>query len=1008
MNYIKGRTTGAYQVEDVHQLDEFKATGILFRHVRSGCRVYHVHCPDPENLFAFGFKTIPQDSTGVAHILEHSVLCGSRSFPVKDPFLQLLKGSMNTFLNAFTFPDKTVYPASSTVEKDLFNLMEVYGDAVFHPLITPEMFRQEGHRLEFDADGKLVRTGIVYNEMKGNYSTHDSVAGDWCFRSLFPDTPYAHDSGGDPACIPDLTWEEFKAFHERFYHPSNALVFLYGNIDSDKYLDFLDRRFLKDFQAIAVDLPLPAPAAWTEPRSLVRTYPAGDDDDATVSVTVNWLLPAVRDPLLLLAHELLADILLGSAASPLQRALVDSGLGEDLSPVSGLETELSHLTFSAGLRGTQPEAAGQINQLILDTLATVVREGLNPDLVEGTLRRYEFRSREIKGGGPFGLRLMRRAMRGWLHGEAPQTTMVFEPVLKTLRAAMAADPRYLEGLVQRDYLDNPHRSTVTIIPDPEQNLREAREEEARVAAIRAAMGTAGEERVRHDQAVLERWQSTPDSPEALASIPFLAREDIPVQVPVIPAEDRVIVLGEVPVPVQVHDIYTNGICYVDLVFDLEHLDDQSLMYLPLFAGMVPSLGLPGVDYEEMARRINLHTGGFGSQVEAGLNVRSSPKEPEDLQLKLYFRLRCLESSLPEAMRIAGDLICRADFGDLKRLADLFLETRNEFRSSVVPSGSSYAAMRTERHLSSSEEQEERWRGITQLEFMEGLGEDAPQTAAVLSRAFAALRDNVVRAGGLMLNVTATGPAIAAVIQQVTAWARDLPHDAAPDSSSAASQAAASHVTGAHGATHAAHPAAAPAGAVEALVLPTKVSFVASSLRGSLMGSRHYSEEVLLAHLLKTGWLWERIRMKGGAYGANAGIDGMSGIFTFSSYRDPQVWGTLQAFRESLEHFARNPVADADLLLAKIGCVAREIRPMAPAEAGLVAFRRWLFGVGDELRQAKRDQLLAAGPKDLRQAAQRLLDGFGQNHSALISSPEIVDKEEKAHGEFRPVRHPVSV
>lgn len=1013
-----GQKLSGFTVKDIHELPEYRATGILATHDRTGCPVYHVLADDKDNLFAFSFRTLPSDSSGVAHILEHTVLCGSERFPVKDPFLQLLKGSMNTFLNAFTFPDKTVYPASSTVPQDLFNLFEVYGDAVFFPRLMPEMFRQEGHRLEFDADGILQRTGIVFNEMKGNYSTHDNVASDWCMRSLFPNTAYAFDSGGDPAVIPTLDYATFKEFHRRYYHPANTQVFLYGDIPTEEWLKRLEDSFLHRFDPLDIQVRVEDPAPFKAPVRLTKTCPASPEDEegGKTSITLNWLLNDVADAETTLGMELLAEILIGSAASPLQRALVDSGLGEDLSGPTGLETELSRLVLSVGLRGTEAGREDAIERLILDTLKDVVKDGLDPELVEGTLRRFEFRSKEIKGGGPFGLRLMRRSLRAWLHGHAPQTSLVFDPVMKSIRASLADDPRFFEKLTERMLLGNLHRSMVTVVPDAGQNDREAAAERAELDARQAALSAADKAELKRQQEALERYQSTPDSPEALASIPFLTAADIPVKVPLIISEDRTLIVGapgsiargdgsaaasgQTVVPLKVHDLYTNGISYVDLAFDLEHLSIEELRWMPLFASVVPALGLPGLGYEATATQINLLTGGFSAFTETSLLARGSFDEPEDLSIKLFFRLRCLDTGIAPAMELIGRLINEADLDDTKRLQDLYLEMRNEYRAAVVPSGSSFAALRAERGLSPSETIEELWRGISQLDFLNGLDEGkgdgtiSRAAAQRISAALKAIRERIIRRGGLSVNLTAQGGALSDCVEAARAWAETLPEREVDDQ--AFELAAGLDAEG------------RPVPRLEALTLPSKVAFVATALPGSLIGGARYSHESLLAHLLRTGHLWEHIRMKGGAYGASAGNDGMSGLFTFSSYRDPRITATLNVYRQALEHYATHEVDEGELLLAKIGSVAKEIRPLVPGEAGLVSFRRWLYGISDSLRQAKRDELLAATPADLAQAARELLVGMEKSCSALIAGPDMVDKEEGASPDFRPLRTPISV
>jgi len=391
MSYAIGQRYGAFVLQSVTRVPEYESTGLLFLHEPTGCTVYHLHNDDEENLFSFIFKTPPTDSRGTAHIIEHAVLSGSREYPIKDPFLAPSRVSMNTFLNAMTYPDKTMYPASSTVKKDFFNLLEVYGDSVLFPLLRRETFHQEGRRYYFDDAGALEVDGVVYNEMKGNYSSHDSIAGEWSYRSLFPDSAYRFDSGGEPEEIRDLTYDEFVAFHRRWYHPSNCRIFLYGDIPPEETLRVLHDRFLSHFGEAGngdrrESLLEPQPR-WESPRSFRLTSPAaeGDETAGKTTITMNWLTASVFDPLMVLSLEVLTEILLGHSGSPLQKAIVDSGLGEDLSPVSGLDTHTMELVFTVGLRGTDPDRRDAFEALVIGVLGRLVADGIPADVVEGAL-----------------------------------------------------------------------------------------------------------------------------------------------------------------------------------------------------------------------------------------------------------------------------------------------------------------------------------------------------------------------------------------------------------------------------------------------------------------------------------------------------------------------------------------------------------------------------------------------------------------------------------------------
>ncbi|MFP4374283.1 MAG: insulinase family protein [Spirochaetaceae bacterium] len=984
-------TTHGFRPISTTTLAEYRSEGRLFRHEATGCEVYHVHNDDPENLFAFIFKTPPADSTGVAHILEHTVLCGSRRYPLKDPFLVLMRGSMNTFLNAMTFPDKTVYPASSPVEADLFNIMKVYGDAVFFPLLKPEMFAQEGHRLQFDDEGNLERTGIVYNEMKGNYSSHDSIAGEWSMRSLLPDTPYGYDSGGDPAEIPDLTYEQFRDFHRRYYHPSNARIFLYGNIESERYLAFIEDEFLSAFSGAATEggpaggpeggpaggaasspaaeVVIPFQPRRSEPVRLTRTYPVdAEDAESRSSVTLNWLLPPVTDSFQTLAVEVLAEILLGHSGSPLYRAVSESPLGEDLSAPTGIETELLEMGFSVGMRGTEADRADEIEELILGELRRLAREGIDPELVTAALRTVEFRNREIKGG-PFGLRLMRKALRGWLHGETPEQTLEFTRWFEELRRAVDTRPRFFEELIEEHLLENRHRSTLIVVPDADEARRRREAEEAELARTAESMAEAEREAVREAQERLLALQSEPDAPEDIAKVPFLTVDDLPREVEIIPVERTEAAEG---VPLLVHRLFTNGVAYVDIAFDLDAVPDHLTDYLMLYTAAATDCGLTDMSYEDLARELATHTGGLSLQLDAGTRA----DEESDIRRYLYIRLKALPRSLPEAFGLLEGVLLRPNFSDEERLGTVLRELRNDFRSSVLPSGHSYVGLRSARALSKTARIEERWKGLSQLLFLEQLSEE--DTASVAAR-LEELRGALIAGAAMTLAVTAEDESSDEVAAQTRAFVARLrrgdPEQSPPPAAAGTT-------------------AAGDTGEVprwESILVSAGVNYVGASVEAAHLSEPEHVPEAVLAHLLRTGFLWEEIRMKGGAYGAMAGTRALERVFSFASYRDPNIAETLERFGRGLRETAERGIDRASLDLAVISGVGRDSRPLSPGQKSIVSLKRALYGISDELRRHEREELLGVSEDAVREAARRLAERFAEVHASVMGSRAAVEE-----------------
>ncbi|MFW5828586.1 MAG: insulinase family protein, partial [Alkalispirochaeta sp.] len=866
----------------------------------------------------------------------------------KDPFLQLLKGSVNTFLNAMTYPDKTVYPAASPVAQDLFNMMRVYGDAVFFPLLKPELFRQEGHRLQFAEDGTLERTGIVYNEMKGNYSSHDSIVGETCFQSLFPDTIYGLDSGGDPAVIPELTYEQFSEFHRRYYHPGNARIVVYGDIPSEKYLSFLHEEFLSRFQR---QDPIPPPARqprWSEPRRREATYPLEGVTDLSErsSVTVNWLLFPVTEARRVVDAAVLSEILLGHSGSPLSRALLESGLGQDLSPVLGLETDLAEAVFSVGLRGTEVHHEEAIQELILSTLRTLVTEGIHAEAVEGALRRVEFSNREIKGG-PNGMRVMRRALRGWMYGADPYDGLQFDQHMAGLRADLAANPRLFEELIDTLFLENPHRSTVVVKPDPEQMAREARREEEELASIATALTDEQRQRIDTETRELEEMQATPDPPEELAKIPFLTLQDVPREIQTV-SYDRQPLAGAGDL--FLHRQFTNGILYMDLAFDFGRLSPREELLLNTLGAAFTEVGLPDVPHYRLNDEIALKTGG----ITAFVSNQTRYGDRSRIRRLLVLRMRVLERTWKEGAELFSRIISTVDFSDVHRLEQLLDELVQEMQSAVIPSGHHFSGLRAGAELHELMEIEERLNGVTQLEALRQFVTEPATVAAELRTLFLRLIDP------RQMHANLTGST--AVVDEAARWMPQLLETIAER-----------HETGG-GAESRSSDLEEPSGIQivprrtwqerEYLMASAGVSYVALSMPAVDFDHPLAPAQDLLSHILRTGPLWEKIRMHGGAYGAFASSRTTEGLFSFGSYRDPNTVKTLDAYRVALTELSEHPIDAAQVDLAKVSVLGRELKPLTPRDSAFTNFRRRLHDIDDTLRQETRDRLRAVTPADL--------------------------------------------
>jgi Zn-dependent M16 (insulinase) family peptidase len=987
----KGDRVACFEVLDTVDVEELKARGIWARH-ESGAEVFHVLNDDSENMFAFAFATPPSDSSGAPHILEHSVLCGSEKYPLKDAFLVLARGSLKTYLNAWTASDRTVYPASTVNEKDYFNLMGVYGDAVFRPLLGEWTFLQEAWRLEKGADGYNY-TGVVYNEMKGAYSSMDTYAQLWSVKSVLPDTIYALESGGDPDDIPRLTLPALRAFHKKYYHPGNAKIFLAGNIPTETQLEFLHRHVLAGLSAQAPLPPITMAAPWKKSRSLVIPCPG---DPGKAQVMISWRLNGGGDPFLPVALSCLSEILLGHDGAPLYRALLESGLGEDLSPVSGYDGEMREGVFSAGLRGvnTAEHAPAEIEELIMGTLRRLAEGGLAREEIEAALLGIEFSQREIKRShGPYSMVWLRRSLQGWLFGAKPWEFLAIVPRLVRVRSCLAEDSRYFEKLIETYLLANPHRCLLTL--EPEKAYLE-KKEAALASQLRhktAALGSAALERIEKENAELARVQGEADSPEALAAIPHLSRAgDLKAEPIRGPKEFRAFAGN---VPCMVHPIFTNGITYAEFAFPADVLESADYPWLTIFARAVGSMGLPGMNYAEVSGLLARTVGGFTAMAESGSAAPAladggddDPLFEPDLRGRewIIYRVKTLDEKITESLDLVRRLVTEADFTDLRRVRDLVLELKNDVESSLAPSGHSYAEDSSSRYFSRAKAAEELWGGIEQYFFAHELA--AKDTEEVAGR-LAAIRDALAGRAGVVINITAGAETLPAALKAAEAFAAFGP-PRPPRTQGAAPLYA---LFDGRGERHAAV-YAAPS---------LRVGFAALSLHAGTYGSPLNAAEEVFAHELSTGALWESIRMMGGAYGAHAGLDTLEGLFHLSTYRDPDPVRSLKAFPRILREHGEGLIDSEELDKAVIGCFSHAVRPHVPVELGSMEFLRSLYGARHHVRKERLRQMIALTPAALREAALRFAgdaaasEASGASRPVVIAGPAIAERAAKALG-----------
>jgi presequence protease len=922
---------------------EINSTAQVYRHGKSGAELLSLINDDENKVFGITFRTPSTNSTGIAHIMEHSVLCGSRKYPVKEPFVELDKGSLKTFLNAFTYPDKTCYPVASQNLQDFYNLVDVYLDAVFYPLIGPYTLKQEGWHYELDSlDGELTYKGVVFNEMKGAYSSPDGVLAEAVQHALLPDTPYGIDSGGDPVHIPELTHEQFKDFHTRFYHPSNARIYFYGNDDPQQRLAILDA-YLRDFDRIPVPSQIALQARFDAPRVSTKHYEVSESDEAPKSMlTTAWLLPEPGDVELTLGFEVLNHILIGTSASPLRKVLIDSGLGEDLTG-QGMETGARQMFYSVGMKGVQQENLDAVDTLIQDTLTRLAEEGIDPDTVAASLNTVEFILRERNTGRfPRGLAIMLRSLDIWLYDGDPLALLRLEEPLENIKRRLAQGEKYFEELIRRYWLDNRHRVTVRLEPDAELAHRRAAEEKARLEKARAGMTQADLQTVMAEAEELKRRQDTPDSPEALATIPSLQLSDIDRQVRTIPAEE----FAAGPSRILYHDLFTNGILYFDLGFNLHTLPAEYLPYMPLFGRALTEMGTRRSSFVQFMQRIGTYTGGIRPQT-----MTSAALGKKEAAAWFFLRGKAMVPQTADLLDLLGEALLQARLEDRERFRQMVLEEKSSLESGLVQMGSRIVNLRLKSHFDEASWAVEQYYGISQLFFLRKLIDEIDQNWPLVQQRLEDMRGILFCQDNAIVNVTLDEVHWKAVRPQVQGFLSTLPGGQSEmmrwDFTSAIV---------AEG---------------EGLTIPAQVNFVGKA--GSLLDAGYGINGSILAILqfLNATWMWEKVRVQGGAYGGFAAFELYSGVFSFLSYRDPNLLATLETYDKTVEFLRGLEIPEEELTKSIIGAIGELDAYLLPDAKGFTSLTRRLIGIDDTWRQQFRDQLLATSPKDFHRLADAL-------------------------------------
>lgn len=938
MSKLEGlKNLQSYEILEQRDIPDIGSASVLLRHKRTGARVALLSNDDENKVFYIGFRTPPHDSTGVAHILEHSVLCGSREFPVKDPFVELVKGSLNTFLNAMTYPDKTLYPVASCNDKDFHNLMHVYLDAVFYPNIYQKesIFRQEGWHYELGEDGALTLNGVVYNEMKGAYSSADDVLETAIMNSLYPHTPYGVESGGDPDVIPELTYEEFLDFHRKYYHPSNSYIYLYGDMDMAEQLDFIDKEYLSAFDALTVDSVI-----GTEPSDgfagtpVVKDYPLNEGESAedNTYLTINWSVGDSNDIELCTAFQVLDYALCSAPGAPLKQTLVDRGLGKDVYSI--WESGIRQPYFSVVAKGVSADKKDEFLRTVREVLSGIAEKGFDEKALRAALNYYEFKYREADFGSyPKGLMLGLQMLDGWLYDDAkPFAAIELLETFRTLRERVGSG--WYEELVRTYLLDNPHRVSVTL--NPVEGLQERREEELRgkLAKRKAAMSEAELAQVKATYEALRAFQETDDAPEDLARIPLLRRGDLKKEANAPVYEERR--LGSIPA--LYHGLETNGIGYLRLIFRLDDIPEEYFAYVGLFKNVLGLLNTEHYSYGDLFNEINLATGGM----DAVTNGYSRVDDADRCTVTLELKTKAFEAQLPQALELMREIMLTSDFTDAKRLREILSESKSRLQAQMMTAGHSVAAGRALSYGSVSGVYSETLAGVALYRLNARIEEHFDEEKQDFIDKLQTLARMIFRPENLMIDFVGSGEAFASLKDPAETLCGALYTEPVKKE----------------------HWTPVPERKNEGFLTAGQIQYVCRAGNFLRRGLPYTGALRVLKVLMGYEYLWVNVRVKGGAYGCMCSF-GRTGESYFVSYRDPNLKKTVEIYEAAGKAIAEFAADERTMTQYIIGAVSELDMPMNPAAKGLYGLSAYMTGLSAERLQRERDEVLNAQPEDIR-------------------------------------------
>lgn len=964
----------AYEVLKEEELQDIHSKGWLLRHKKTGARVMLIENSDENKVFNIAFRTPPKNSTGVAHILEHSVLCGSREFPLKDPFVELVKGSLNTFLNAMTYPDKTCYPVASCNDRDFQNLMHVYLDAVFYPNIykKEEIFRQEGWNYHLEKkEGPLKYNGVVYNEMKGAFSSPDDVLEREIMNSLFPDTTYGCESGGDPENIPDLSYEEFLDFHRQYYHPSNSFIYLYGNMDMEEKLEFLDSHYLSAFDSLVIDSEIRDQEAFAQVKDIQKSYPVSEDEgeEDNTYLSYNMVVGEAADINLSLAFEVLDYALLSAPGAPLKQALLDAKIGKDI--YGSFEDGIKQTYFSIVAKGANLSRKEEFIKVIRDTLTKIAEDGIDKKAVTAGINYYEFRFREADFSSyPKGLMYGLDILSSWLYDDTKPFCEVqllegFEFLKKALEEG------YFEELIRKYLLDNTHGAVLSLVPEKGLAAKRDKELEEKLENYRKSLSDEELTRMVENTKALEAYQEAEEAPEALTCIPMLSREDIKKEITGLTNEEHHVENSLF----LYHDVCTNGIGYADLLFEIHDFDVDTVHYLGLLKSVLGAVDTENYTYGELFNEVNARTGG----IAYGIEVFDDAQDTDAFRAMFAVRGKALYPEMDFMFSMIREVLTTSKLDDTKRLYEIIARVRSRAQASLASAGHSTAVLRGASYASPMAAFQDEMAGIGYYQFIEKLEKDFDSCKDEIVKNLRKVMEEVLRPENFCVSYTGERESLDVVKAQAAGIKKVMFNGQKPES---VKQAPCIKKN-------------------EAFKTSGQVQYVAQNGNFRKKGLEYTGALEILKVILSYDYLWINLRVKGGAYGCMSGFK-RNGESFLVSYRDPHLKRTLEVYQGVPDYIRAFEADEREMTKYIIGTISNKDVPRTPQMQGSISKTAYFSNVTEDMLQKERNQILGAQKEDIQKLAALVEAVLSDDQICVVGSETAIEKAEDVFMEVKPL------